>query len=66
MAANADLTVDYSSGAFAVRASGSPLEHCAWWLRLNVVFGAAFPAWPGEIYWQLRNTSAHSARTKLL
>jgi SAM-dependent methyltransferase len=58
MAANADLNVDYASGAFAVRASGSPLEHCAWWLRLNVAFGAALPAWPGEIYWQLRNTAA--------
>jgi SAM-dependent methyltransferase len=54
MAERTGLLVDYSSGAFAVRASGSPLEHSSWWLRLNVAFGALIPCWPGEIYWQLR------------
>ncbi len=58
MAERAGLRVDYSSGAFAVRASGSPLEHKSWWLRFNVVFGALLPGWPGEMYWQLRKPAA--------
>jgi SAM-dependent methyltransferase len=58
MAERAGLSVDYASGAFAVRASGSPLEHSSRWLRLNIAFGAMFPGWPGEIYWQLRKSSA--------
>lgn len=57
MAERAGLTVDYSSGAFLFRASSSPLEHSAWWLRINTAFGALLPCWPGEIYWQLRKPS---------
>jgi SAM-dependent methyltransferase len=54
MAAGAGLKMDYASGAFAVRVSGSSLESKAWWMRWNVTFGALFPSWPGEIYWQMR------------
>ena len=61
MASDAGLGVDYASGAFAVRASGSPLEHRAWWLRLNIAFGALLPSWPGEIYWQLRKLAPRLA-----
>jgi SAM-dependent methyltransferase len=61
MAERSGLTVDYASGAFAVRASGSPLEHTSSWLRFNIAFGALFPGWPGEIYWQLRKPAAHGA-----
>lgn len=53
MAKVAGLRVDYASGAFAVRASGSPLENHAWWVKANLAFGHAFPGWPGELYWQL-------------
>lgn len=54
MAEHAGLATDYLSGAFGIRASGSILENQAWWFRLNTWFGALFPGWPGEIYWQLR------------
>ena len=54
MAQGAGMACEYAAGAFAVRASGSFLENHAWWLRLNVTFGALLPSWPGEIYWQLR------------
>jgi SAM-dependent methyltransferase len=54
MAERAGLATEYLSGAFAIRASGSALENHAWWFRLNTAFGALFPGWPGEIYWQLR------------
>ncbi|MCE2989969.1 MAG: class I SAM-dependent methyltransferase [Nitrosomonadaceae bacterium] len=54
MAERAGMLTDYAAGAFAVRASGSPLENSEWWLRANVAFGALFPGWPGEIYFQLR------------
>jgi len=54
MAEHAGMVTDYAAGAFALRASGSVLENYAWWLRFNVAFGAAFPGWPGEIYFQMR------------
>lgn len=54
MAERAGLATDYVSGAFGMRASGSALENHAWWFRLNTAFGALFPGWPGEVYWQLR------------
>jgi len=48
------LELDFLAGAFFLRASGFFLEDHAWWLRFNLVFGALFPAWPGEIYWVMR------------
>lgn len=65
MAGMAGLKVDYLSGAFAVRASGSPLENCDWWLRANLAFGRLFPGWPGELYWQLSRPGPVSAQVSL-
>lgn len=56
MATGAGMTPDHLWGAFAVRASGLALEDKAWWMRANVRFGALFPWWPGEVYWQFRGT----------
>jgi SAM-dependent methyltransferase len=52
------LQLDFLSGAFFLRASGFFLEDRAWWLRLNLAFGALVPPWPGEIYWVMRKPAA--------
>jgi len=54
MAEAAGLEVEFLSGAFCVRAGGFALEDYAWWTRFNLWFGAAFPSWPGELYWVMR------------
>ena len=54
MAAGCGLEVEFMTGAFLMRRQGFVLENFAWWYRLNLVFGAALPGWPGEIYWALR------------
>jgi hypothetical protein len=54
------LQLDFLSGAFFMRASGLFLEDRAWWLRFNLAFGAAFPNWPGEIYWVMRKPGSPS------
>lgn len=51
---------DFSAGAFGLRASGSRLEDSAAWLRVNLLFGAIFPAWPGELYWRIRRVAPQS------
>jgi len=48
------LQTELLSGAFFMRKKGFRLENHAWWLRLNLAFGALFPSWPGEIYWAWR------------
>lgn len=48
------LSLELLTGAFFFRKSGSVLENYRWWIRLNLMFGAAFPGWPGEIYWAMR------------
>jgi len=48
------LEVELESGAFLARWSGNPLENHAWWLRLNMAWGAAVPSLGGEIYLALR------------
>jgi SAM-dependent methyltransferase len=55
------LEVEFLSGAYLLRWSGFFLENYAWWLRMNVAFGALFPSWPGEIYWVLRKPAAATA-----
>lgn len=65
MAEMADLKVDCLSGAFAVRASGSPLEDHDWWLTANLAFGRRFPGWPGELYWQLSRPERVTAHVKV-
>jgi len=54
MAEQAGLKLEFVSGAFFARSKGSPLENSAAWLRFNVAWGAAFPSWPGEVYWLMR------------
>jgi SAM-dependent methyltransferase len=54
MAEAAGCTVEFISGAFFMRSSGSPLENSASWLRFNLWWGSRFPSWPGEIYWLMR------------
>ncbi len=54
LAACNGLTVEWLSGAYLMRKTGSILENYAWWVRLNLVFGALLPSWPGELYWALR------------
>lgn len=54
MARACGFVPDYCAGAFGLRASGSRLEDSPAWMRANLLFGAIFPAWPGELYWRLR------------
>ncbi len=53
MAQNSKLKLDFLSGAFFLRKSGSVLENFKGWLRLNLLWGAVFPSLGGEIYWQM-------------
>ena len=54
MAKTCGLRVEFLSGAFFVRSKGSALENSALWARFNLLWGAVFPGWPGEIYWLMR------------
>lgn len=54
MAASAGLQAEFIAGAFFLRSKGSPLENSALWARFNLLWGAMFPWWPGEIYWLMR------------
>jgi SAM-dependent methyltransferase len=54
MANACGFKTDFQAGAFGLRASGSRLEDSVLWLRANLLFGAVFPAWPGELYWRIR------------
>lgn len=58
MAEETGLAVDFLSGAFFMRKKGFLLENHEWWWRANLRFGARFPGWPGELYWQLRKPAA--------
>jgi hypothetical protein len=51
-----DLTTEYLAGTFFVRSSGFVLENYRWWARLNLLWGAAFPALGAEVYFSLRTT----------
>jgi 2-polyprenyl-3-methyl-5-hydroxy-6-metoxy-1,4-benzoquinol methylase len=48
------MAADFLSGAFFLRSSRSALEDRPWWLRANLMWGAAFPALGGEVYFALR------------
>lgn len=58
MAASCGLEVEFMAGAFCVRSKGSSLENSALWARFNLLWGATFPWWPGEIYWMMRKPLA--------
>ncbi len=53
MAQSCELNLDFISGAFFLRKSGSFLENPKSWLRLNLLWGALFPSLGGEIYWRM-------------
>ncbi len=57
MAKENGLRVEFISGAFFARSKGSALENSALWARFNLLWGALFPGWPGEIYWLMRKPS---------
>lgn len=54
MAKSCGLQVEFLSGAFFLRSKGAWWEDSSQWYRFNVLWGALFPWWPGEIYWRLR------------
>jgi hypothetical protein len=54
MAESCGLRAEFMAGAYSLRSKGGPLENSAWWMRWNILWGACFPWWPGEIYWLLR------------
>jgi len=54
LAASSGLELEFLTGAFFIRASGSWLEDQAWWIRLGLRITHMFPSWPGETYWVLR------------
>lgn len=58
MAATCGLEVEFMAGAFCIRSKGSSLENSALWARFNLLWGATFPWWPGEIYWMMRKPLA--------
>lgn len=58
MAAACDLEVEFLAGAYCLRSKGSRLENSALWARFNLLWGAAFPWWPGEVYWMMRKRDA--------
>ncbi len=58
MARQAGLETEFLSGAFFLRSKGSKLENSSAWVRFNILWGRAFPWWPGEVYWLLRKPAA--------
>lgn len=54
LAAENGLEAEIVQGAFFMRWSGCALENHAWWTRLNLAWGAAFPSFAGEAYLALR------------
>jgi len=58
MAKTCGLYLNFISGAFLLRKSGSFLENLKGWLRFNLLWGAFFPALSGEIYWSMRKSIA--------
>ena len=54
LAAQQGLALELLTGAYLIRKTGSFLENYRWWVRLNLVFGALVPNWPGEMFWAMR------------
>jgi SAM-dependent methyltransferase len=52
--ATAGLGLDFSTGAFLARCSGSPLENFSWWPPLNNLWGGLFPSLGSEYYLRAR------------
>ena len=62
MANTCRLNLNFMSGAFFLRKSGSFLENHSGWVRLNLVWGAIFPSLGGEIYWRMAGTESSSQK----
>jgi SAM-dependent methyltransferase len=54
MAKSCGLGLDFLSGTYLMRKNNFFLENWKAWLRVNLIFGALFPALAGEIYWRMR------------
>lgn len=54
MAEQCGLNLDFLSGTYMLRKRNFFLENYKGWVRLNLLWGALFPAFSGEIYWCLR------------
>lgn len=54
MARSCGLSLDFMSGTFFLRKRNFFLENFKGWIRLNLFWGALFPALSGEIYWRIR------------
>lgn len=52
------LRIEMLTGAYFMRWTGSFLEQHRWWVRFNLLWGALVPAWPGELYFAIRNENA--------
>lgn len=50
------MRVERMAGTFMIRCSKSPLENHKWWIRLNQIWGALFPALGGEVYLTVRKS----------
>jgi len=57
-----NLRIDLLAGAFFARLGEYPVENSATWMRLNLFWGALFPALGGEIYFSLRRTACNRRR----
>lgn len=54
MAEKFGLSMGFLSGTFFLRKRNLFLENYPIWIRLNLLWGAIFPALSGEIYWGMR------------
>jgi 2-polyprenyl-3-methyl-5-hydroxy-6-metoxy-1,4-benzoquinol methylase len=54
MAQSCGLKLDFLSGSYFLRKRNFALENYPFWVRLNLLWGALFPAFSGEIYWCMR------------
>ncbi len=52
------LRSEFLVGTHAIRMSGTPLESQRWWVRLNLFWGALFPALGSDCYIQARREDA--------
>lgn len=57
------FSVEFLSGAFLSRHSGCAIENSRIWLRLNLPWGALFPALGSEIYFSMRLKGRRAAAT---
>lgn len=62
----AGLSLEFSTGAFLTRCSGSPLEDFKWWLRLNNLWGGLFPSLGGEFYLRARKPNVSNGSSSFV